>query len=213
MIRTRLWQSSTAIFLALLFWISVVVFPTGPHEISDSARRFTLVMASILGLAAVVVAFMNQRDQTKKKHYLSALASTLALVSVADFIFYYLAPVGFVLKDGDKLAIGVGGTAIAAFAYGITQFDSMRAAASAPVVVLLVGVSVWPDAQNLMETSVRQALIQWMGILLGANGAAEAAKQIGVATANSRSGDDSKVGVAPGDLATVNSVLPPPTGQ
>ena len=69
MIRTRLWQSSTAIFLALLFWISVVVFPTGPHEISDSARRFTLVVASILGLAAVVVAFMNQRDQTKKKHY------------------------------------------------------------------------------------------------------------------------------------------------
>ena len=68
----------------------------------------------------------------------------------------------------------------------------MRAAASVPVVVLLVGVVVWPGAKDLVEPSVRQALITWMGVILAVNGSAEAAKQVGDSLARTRSGEGSE---------------------
>ena len=81
----------------------------------------------------------------------------------------------------------------------MTQFDTIRAAASVPIVLLLIGVATWPDAGDLMEPSVREALIKWMGILLGVNGVAEAGKQVGETFARSRA--TTQVTGTAGDLA------------
>lgn len=98
------------------------------------------------------------------------------------------------------LAVGVGSAALAGFVFAVARFDTLRAAASVPVVILLVGVVVWPGAGELIADDVRQAIITWMGVILAANGVSEAAKQIGEATAKSRSSAPGDV-KAPGDMA------------
>ena len=102
------------------------------------------------------------------------------------------------------MAVGLGGTAVAGSAFAVTQFDTLRAAASVPVVILLIGVVTWPSASELMDSDVRTELIKWMGVVLAASGVAEAAKQVGQAAASAKVAASGQTGdvKATGDFTT-----------
>lgn len=83
----------------------------------------------------------------------------------------------WVVTDGERIAIGLGGTSLAALIVGTVWFDSIRAAASLPVVVLIIGMATWPGADSEIEPDLRAEVIKWMGVLLAANAGAEALAQ------------------------------------
>lgn len=195
--RLRIWQSTTAVFLVLLVWFSILAFPTTTGNFPSWARWATAAFAVLVVFAGVGL-WIATRGEGKRAP-MHAIAATLILVGVVDLMFAAAAPQGMVIDAKTKFAMGVGGAALCGFAYGITQFDSMRAAASIPVVALLVGVVVWPDAKTFVESDVRQALITWMGVVLGINGAAEAAKQVATINSGGRRSDGDQ---GSGDLPT-----------
>jgi hypothetical protein len=195
--RLKIWQTTTAIVLVLMVWLSILAFPTSSGEYPRWARWATAAFAVALMLVGIGI-WVATRGEGRRAP-MHALAATLTIVGVIDIMFALAAPQGMTIDTKTKFAMGVGGAALAGFAYGLTQFDTMRAAASIPVVVLLVGVVVWPDAKAFVEPDVRQALITWMGVLLGINGAAEAAKQVATIRTAASPGD---AGSAPGDLSS-----------
>lgn len=111
--------------------------------------------------------------------------------------------------DGERFALGVGGTAIIAFVFGVGRFSTVRAAAALPVVILLIGAATWPQAAEFLPEDIRKEVILWTGVILGATAVAEAGKQAATAVAGAASGSgirgfgpDGEAPVAdpPGDL-------------
>lgn len=90
--------------------------------------------------------------------------------------------------DGERFALGVGGTAIIAFVFGVGRFSTVRAAAALPVVILLIGAATWPQAAEFLPEDIRKEVIQWTGVILGATAVAEAGKQAATAAAGAASG-------------------------
>ncbi|GAA4116155.1 hypothetical protein GCM10022415_13030 [Knoellia locipacati] len=198
--RLRIWQSATAVFLVMFVWFSILAFPTTTGPFPTWAKRATAALA-IAFIVAGCLLWYRTRGQSRRAP-MHAIAAVLIIIGAIELLFAVAAPQGMVIDAKTKFAMGVGGAALCGFAYGLTQFDTMRAAASIPVVALLVGVVVWPDARSFVESDVRQALITWMGVVLGVNGAAEAAKQVAsVRSSGAAAGAESTSGDLPNPQA------------
>ena len=202
MSRLRLWQSSVGILLFILYWALIAACGDSISAWSGSVRN-TVVVIAVIAMVAGVITFVagvamgtggSRRGEVVFLGFALVLLGLVALI--ARSYFDQDVPVSAELK----FAVGVGGVALGGFVFAATQFDTIRAAASVPVVLLLIGVATWPGAADLMEPSVREALIKWMGILLGVNGVAEAGKQVGESFARSRGTRD--VAGTAGDLAS-----------
>ena len=196
----KLYQSAIAALVVLLFWGTALAIPdrSGPTP-TWTRLGLGLVGASLVvgGAAAIRRGFRLEGDAKAER---VALATVLILVGLVAVSSGLLLGRPLELQPAGRFALGVGGAALAGFAYATTQFDSIRAAASVPVVVLLVGVVVWPGAGDLVDNEVRQALITWMGVILAVSGTAEAAKQVGESVAKAQVGRaDVRSG---GDLST-----------
>jgi hypothetical protein len=181
----KLWQSASAALIAVLFWIAAVCLPDSVDAWPGWVKVLELMVAlgfAIAGISVFVREIQNKSDTRGQGVFLGVFLAFAAVMLVVAFIN---GRNGFTLDDGQRLAIGVGGGAIASFAFAATQFDTIRAGASVPVVVLLIGVVTWPDAKDLIDPSVQKALITWMGVILGVNGAAEAVQQAAATRANS----------------------------
>lgn len=195
--RLRAWESVVAAASVVAFWVIVLALPERGPAWPDWIRWVMgapAIVAIVFGCAGVIYSVYKVDMQKIGLYALVLLAGALVgVVSVTtrnelDF------------SSSERLAVGVGGTALACLIYGVTRFDTVRAAASVPVVVMLIGVTTWPDSSSLIAEDVRKQIIQWMGVVLAAAGASEAAKQIGVANAKAKATNAADV-VAAGDLA------------
>ena len=202
MSRLKLWQSSVAIPLFILYWALIAACGTRIGAWSQGVRTF-VVLAGVVAIIAGIWTFRTGvRMASENSHRGEIVFLGFALVVLGIVLLIASAYFGHdvAITPGIKFAVGVGGVALGGFVFAVTQFDTIRAAASVPIVLLLIGVATWPDAKDLMEPSVREALIKWMGILLGVNGVAEAGKQVGESFARSRGTRD--VAGTAGDLTS-----------
>lgn len=205
----KLWQSASAALVALLFWIFAVSLPQ--HFGAWAGWVVWLVgVAAGLFIASGVIIFGlgllgSRLPERLKKHLPDGIRGEVVFLGFYLFFSGVLMIVAMVawrngldLSPGQHLALGVGGSTVAAFVFAATQLDTTRAAASVAVVVLLIGVTTWPDAKGLIDPSVQKALITWMGVILGVNGVAEAAQQT---VATRAKADKPGTRAAQGDLA------------
>jgi peptidoglycan/LPS O-acetylase OafA/YrhL len=190
----KLWQSASAALVAVMFWIGAVCLPSHVDAWPGAVKVAEPLVALGFLVAGAAVFFVEFRKSSDRRGQGVFLGVFLAFAGVMLVVAFINGRNGFDLTDGQRLAIGVGGGAIASFAFAATQFDTIRAGASVPVVVLLVGVVTWPNAKDLIDPSVQKALITWMGVILGVNGAAEAVQQAAASRATPGQ-------AAPGDLA------------
>jgi hypothetical protein len=186
MTRLKIWQGTLAAFIAVTYWVIVLALPERGNAWPTPVRvaaGFVGLMLLVLGLYGALRGF-NKRGEERGES--ATLGGVILLVGVILVVLAFMSSVPLDLRVSHRFAIGVGGAALAGFAFAVSLFDSMRAAASIPIVILLIGVVVWPEASTLVEESVKQAVIAWMGVILAANGIAEAGKQIGESNAKAK---------------------------
>jgi FtsH-binding integral membrane protein len=201
--RLKIWQGTLAAFVTVTYWVSVLALPERGNPWPIWLRWVT----GLVGLALLILGptriwkglQKTGAEEREERGQHVALGGAILLVGVILVVLAFLTSVPLVLKVDNRFAIGVGGAALAGFAFALSLFDSMRAAASIPIVILLIGVVVWPEASTLVEESVKQAVITWMGVILAANGIAEASKQIGESNAKAKADPDQTIESA-GDL-------------
>ena len=188
MSRLKLWQSSVGILLFILYWALIAAAGDSISAWSETARHRVYVAGIVLMIvgAVALLAGMIISPKQSRRGEVVFLGFALVLLGLVCLIARSYFAHDVEVADELKFAVGVGGVALGGFVFAATQFDTIRAAASVPVVLLLIGVATWPGASDLMEPSVREALIKWMGILLGVNGVAEAGKQVGETFARSQ---------------------------
>ena len=188
LVRMKLWQSGTVALLALVFWVTVLLMPDQLPPWPTWVVWVAFISAPIIIVAgAVVFARAMKGEDSEHRGEFVFTGVFVAILGLVVFIVTLGTRNGLDLSGGRSLALGVGGVAIVGFAFATTQYDTIRAAASVAVVILLIGVTTWPGATEAIGADVRAAIIQWMGVLLGINGAAEAAKQVGVSVAQANS--------------------------
>jgi drug/metabolite transporter (DMT)-like permease len=198
----KIWQTTAAIAIGMSYWILVLALP----PTSSSWPGWSQVIIGLVGICVIAVGIMVARAGFKKakddpkRPELFALGVFLVLVGLLLIVIAFMTTQPMTLDPERRFAIGVGGLAIASFVYAATQFDTVRAAASVPIVVLLIGIVVWPKVTTLVDNDVRKALITWMGVILAANGVSEAAKQVGESNAKAKASADVDV-TSRGDLA------------
>ena len=195
--RLKSWESIVAAMLVAAFWILVLAVP-------DSGDAWPTWLRIIVGLVAAIAVLFGSGgvmwcifDDRRARIWMFAI---VALLGIVVGIVALIAGSRLDLAPDRRMAIGVGGTAIAGLVYGITRFDTIRAAASVPVVILLIGTATWPDAAELIEQDVRTEIFKWMGIVLAVSGLGEAAAQVGRQRTQARLGPDADVRGG-GDLA------------
>jgi hypothetical protein len=100
----------------------------------------------------------------------------VAYVLLLDWLLYS-AFSGLVAYDASlKFTMAIGGVALVSFVAGIIVFDTLRVAASLPIVILFIGIASDPAGFAAGE-DVRSQLIIWMGGVLGLSTAAEGLTQ------------------------------------
>ncbi len=196
--------------MALIYWVVLLALPAHAAPWSMPVRIGAWSLGGLLVIGSAVLLTRWFADNARTTAMVSGLIMLVmgALLVLVGFVTSQ----PLVLTDPRRFAIGVGGLAVVGLVAGVVVFDSIRAAASVPVVVLVIGVSTWPAADSVVSPDVKKQIIAWMGVLLAVNGAAESAKQIGEARAKAAvAGTGASVEV-PGDL-TVSPVpaapLPP----
>lgn len=197
--RLKAWEAVVAAGFMVAYWVIVLAIPSEGAEWPAFIRWTIGLVGGVLVLAGAAGILVSILRSKMKEIGLFAL---LGLGGVVLFIVGLVTGNRLDLTDGRRLAIGVGGIALAGLVYGVTRFDTIRAAASVPIIMLLIGVATWPDATTLIGTDVRTEIIKWTGVVLAAAGAGEAAKQVGESIAGARS--DEAPAKAPGDLASVD---------
>jgi hypothetical protein len=188
----KLWQASLAAFIATLYWVMVIALPTTGDPWPVLLRWGVGILGGVLIVWGILGAARGLGLTGDDKAERFALCALIIIIGVVLIILAFITSHVLEVTPARRMAVGVGGAALAGFVFAVGRFDTLRAAASVPVVILLIGVVVWPEASDLIDDSIRQAVITWMGVILAANGAAEAAKQIGEsnAKANAPAGVD-----------------------
>lgn len=195
--RLKSWESIVAAMLVAAFWILVLAVPDS-GDAWPSWLRVVVGLIAALGVAfgAAGVMWCIFHDQ-RSRIWMFAI---IALVGIVVGIVALIAGNRLDLAADRRMAIGVGGSAMAGLVYGITRFDTIRAAAAVPIVILLIGTATWPDAGDLIEQDVRAEIFKWMGVVLAASGLGEAAAQVGRQRAQAQAGPAAEV-QSGGDLA------------
>lgn len=189
----KIWQGTLAGFIAVAYWVMVLVLPEKGNPWPTQLRAAVGLVGVALLLLSAYKVWRGFDQSGGERGEAVAFGGVILVVGLILVVLSFLTSLPLDLKVSHRFAIGVGGAALAGFAFAISLFDSMRAAASVPIVILLIGVVVWPEASTLVEESVKQAVITWMGVILAANGIAEASKQIGESNAKAKAPPDQNV--------------------
>lgn len=167
-------QIAAAVLVGVTYWIILLALPDEGSEWEAWVRwvfnwggLVVLVVGGIAGILWLI----------SKWGWAGALSLICLFVGAVAMIVGQITINRLNLDDPTRFAIGVGGLALAGLIFGLIRFDTIRAAVSIPAAVLVIGVTTWPDAEAIVGSDVRTSIIQWMGILLGANGVAEAVTQ------------------------------------
>jgi hypothetical protein len=90
------------------------------------------------------------------------------------------------LTNRERFAIAAGGVTLASFVIGLVRFDTVKAAASLPIVVLFVCLAVWPRASDVMPADVQKAIFYAIGSILGIATLGESVQQWVTTSANAK---------------------------
>lgn len=167
-------QLSITVLLVLTYWIMVFILPE--RKLEEVWPVQVAVYVGAVLVAAICVAVMRGG---KWKGGRWKAAEDLAIPAFVVFldVLLVLGLTGIVhFLPELKFAMAVGGGAIAAFLLGIVVFDTVRVAASLPIVVLFIGMVTYP-VEIAGFTDNRSQVIIWMGVILGVSAAAEGATQ------------------------------------
>jgi MFS family permease len=168
-----------AVLLVLAFWIVVILLPE--HALTSWPWPLWMI-ALLLGflvlasLAVTILALFKRQGMPAEMDFRAAIA-LFGYFLLLEFLIVGTST-GFIsMTPVARFALAIGGTALASFVLGLLLFDTVRAAASVPIVVLFIGTATFPAP--LPELSaIRPSLITWMGIIIGAAAVTEGANQI-----------------------------------
>ena len=163
-------QLGVIVLLVLTYWIGVFILPE--HRLEEAWPVQTLAYAGTAIVALVCAGTMRRGGKWRAPEVVAipafVLFLDLLLVVGLTGIVHFLPAL--------KFAMAVGGGAIAAFLLGIVVFDTVRVAASLPIVVLFIGMVTYP-VEIAGFNDNRAQVIVWMGVILGVSAAAEGATQ------------------------------------
>ncbi|MEU7815648.1 hypothetical protein [Pseudonocardia sp. NPDC049154] len=163
-------RTALAVFVALTYWVTVYSLPEPP--VGPTSPHFGWLFAGIavFGLSLSLLAVGHRRVSRV------AAVCVVAYVLLLDWLlvsaFFAVVPYSPELK----FTLAIGGIALASFIVGIVVFDTLRVAASLPIVILIIGLATAPSG-FLGGSDLRGQLIMWMGIILGASAVAEGVNQ------------------------------------
>ncbi len=183
---------------AVAWWVVILALPS-KEEVGD-VERWAMAGLGTIGLIVGLVLVFGALGNRPDPHILrGGFGLGLAIFGALLLLAAWLTGNDLEITAAERFAVGVGGLAIMAFAYGVLTLDTIRAAASLPVIILFIGAATWPNSTDVMDPEIRTTILEWSAILLGVSGAAEAAKQIGESNAQAKSGSAEMVQAA-GDL-------------
>ena len=163
-------QLSVIVLLVLTYWIGVFILPESRLDEAWPIQALAYVGAAVVAVACAGT--MRRRGKWRAPEVVAIPAFVLfmdiLLVVGLTGIVHFLPAL--------KFAMAVGGGAIAAFLLGIVVFDTVRVAASLPIVVLFIGMVTYP-VEIAGFNDNRAQVIVWMGVILGVSAAAEGATQ------------------------------------
>lgn len=171
-------QIGGAVFLVLAYWVVVVLLPTSPLTGVGAGVRWAVYSGLVAVLLAALLLLLRGVPGGRTTGAATPFgAATLALYVALLDVMLLLGLTGIVVyTDPLKFALAVGGGALAAFAFGVIVFSTVRVAASLPIVVLFIGLAAFPGAAAV-PPEVQEKLLLWMGVILGVSAAAEGATQ------------------------------------
>lgn len=165
-------QTAAGIIVLIAFWSAVIAWPRAWDVSGSTGWRWLAGIGAVLLLGVVFIGAFILKNQFQ---YVTPFATVggfgLALIAAGS------GNLGLA-DDASRFGIAVGGTALAGLLLGIIRYGTIRAAASVAVVILVIGVLTFPGAKEVVGESNVGTVVGWMALLIGANGAAEAALQI-----------------------------------
>ncbi|GAA4692766.1 hypothetical protein GCM10023215_32410 [Pseudonocardia yuanmonensis] len=163
-------RTAVAVFVALTYWVTVYSLPQPPVAPAPAHFGWLFVGIAVFGLSLSLLAVGAGRIGRL------AAVCVVAYVLLLDWLLFsaFFAVVPYAPELRFTLAIG--GLALASFVFGVIVFDTLRVAASLPIVILVIGLATAPSG-FLGGSDLRGQLITWMGIILGASAVAEGVNQ------------------------------------
>lgn len=163
-------RTALAVFVALTYWVTVYSLPEPPVGPMSPHVGWLFAGIAVFGLSLSLLAVGRRRVGRV------AAVCIVAYVLLLDWLLAsaFLAMVPY--SPGLKFTLAIGGIALASFIVGIVVFDTLRVAASLPIVILIIGLATAPSG-FLGGSDLRGQLIMWMGIILGASAVAEGVNQ------------------------------------
>jgi hypothetical protein len=198
-------EAALMALVAVGFWTFVITLDPDP----DGLGLPLLAILGFFGLVIFAAACWQLRYLVFSK---SSEAHDPGWSPVAVVIGILMVVAAFGLKgsitltEGQRFAIATGGVAIAAFVIGLLRFDTVKAAASLPIVVLFIGLAAWPSGATNMDPDVQQTLITAMGAILGIAAVGEAVQQATNNIANARvKAAEAAMGGSPENVSTTGT--------
>jgi hypothetical protein len=200
------WGIAAGVLGAVTYWVTVLVLPASDRNGLGQGSRWVVGLLGVaLVLAALAAFFVPDRVKIAVAGRIGLLVGgALVIVAAVGVMNRPLA-----LADDLRFALGVGGVALASLLLGLARFDTIRAVASVPIVVLFIGLVTWPKVDDLITETVQSNLITWMGIILGVSAVGEAAKQVAQVGAEGKVAAAAATARDGGDLYTVALREPP----
>jgi hypothetical protein len=167
--------TAVAVFFGLIYWITVYTLPD-PMDVGVNSLKRTIALGILYGLIAVFGLTLTMMGRGKGNIGRLQAVCLVAYVLTLDWLLAsaYFRIVNY--RPEVKFALAIGGLAVASFIYGTIAFDTIRAAASLPIVVLFIGLAAASNGLTI-DPEIKKQLILWMGVILGANAVSEAANQ------------------------------------
>ena len=163
-------QLGVIVLLVLTYWIGVFILPEHRLEEAWPIQTVAYLSAALVALACGGTMRRDGKWRAPEVVAIPAFVLFLDILLVVGLtgIVHFLPAL--------KFAMAVGGGAIAAFLLGIVVFDTVRVAASLPIVVLFIGMVTYP-VEIAGFNDNRAQVIVCMGVILGVSAAAEGATQ------------------------------------
>ncbi|HKQ41436.1 MAG TPA: hypothetical protein VJT79_03070, partial [Pseudonocardia sp.] len=163
-------QTAVVAFFALAYWVTIYSLPS-ERPVAIVPNFWWLFLA--IAVFGLTLSFLARGKGAIGRVEAVCLVAYVLLLDWLLFSAFF----GIVVYDPMlKFTLVIGGLALVSFAVGIIVFDTLRVAASLPIVILFIGIVANP-AGFTAGNDIRSQLIIWMGGILGLSTAAEGLNQ------------------------------------
>lgn len=171
-------------------WTTVITLDKDTNGLSDGLCWILGIPGAVFGVVGLLwfgVALLSHTTWVpgiKDKKLAAPWAPVLTVAGFAVAFAAYGLSGKIDLSVGERFAIATGGVALASFVVGLVRFDTVKAAASLPIVVLFIALAAWPEGSAQMDDDVQQTLLIAMGTILGITTLGESLQQAATSRAN-----------------------------